>query len=126
MDEIEQLRAEMLVLYQENRELRQSAEVSQKRHLSVSEVARLYGYTQEEIRRLAIEEGKLRFVPVGQVRGKAYKRIKFIPVQLEEDFREMAVVSENRKAALVAKNRPRNVYSNPNKAKYLRTQNRKV
>lgn len=107
-------------------QLGKAQEIAPKRHLSVSEVAQLYGYTQEEIRRLAIDEGKLRFLPVGQVRGKAYKRIKFIPDQLEEDFREMAVVSECRKAALVAKNRPKITYSNPNKAKYLRARNQLV
>lgn len=75
---------------------------------------------------MAIQEGKLRFIPVGQVKGKAYKRIKFIPEFLDEDFRDLVIVSDNRKAALVAKNRPKTVYVNPNKGKYLKAQNRQV
>lgn len=88
-----------------------------KRHLTVAEAARLYGYTQKELRRLAIEERKLRYIPAGE--GQKKQRIKFDRLLLEEDFADLTVTSQNRKAALDAKNRPQRRYVNPNKAKYV-------
>lgn len=107
MDELETLREENRQLLRENRELRIKVDMGAKRHLTVPEVAKLYGYTAMEIRRLAIVERKLRFIPSGSAKGVSHCRIRFDRFMVQEDFEDMVISSRERRAALIEKNRPR-------------------